>query len=268
MSEKLTIRRIKKKDPNKETNPRTRYSRPPPVRPYQQTNNIPRFNSRRNNKQYYPPTNPRQPAQQPPSGNRYGVNTIPPLPQTTRGPSNTTKGTSSITNVSRSSSRKSAWRARQYFKNITTKVSSSTSTFSTVHVIPPAQLSLPELALLSKGLKFIPYNSYTEKHKLQDTHRLRQYLIKQTSKYRYDLPKNTFYYREPTEKDVPASSLTAINQFMSNMDQAASNLNAINILRDKLNRRQRSTLNTLSKRKDIIIRKSDKGDTIVVETLE
>ena len=52
------------------------------------------------------------------------------------------------------------------------------------------------------------------------------------------------------------------------MDQDLAKNAISNIHRDNLNKRQRSTLKALSKRTDIIIRESDKGDTIVVETID
>lgn len=55
---------------------------------------------------------------------------------------------------------------------------------------------------------------------------------------------------------------------MTNINNSLSTDTSSNTHRDNLNRAQRTTLNKLSKRKDIIIRKSDKGDTIVVETTD
>jgi len=141
-------------------------------------------------------------------------------------------------------------------------------TFQPYMSYPPAQLSVPEIAILNKGLKFIPSQVYSNKHQSFDMQKLRQCLVSRLSKFRYDLPRNIFYNREITDSDVPNTVLSTINQIMNNMDRDLAKNAISNIHRDNLNKRQRSTLKALSKRTDIIIRKSDKGDTIVVETIE
>ena len=72
----------------------------------------------------------------------------------------------------------------------------------------------------------------------------------------------------PSNIPLPEQSLTTINQYISNCKHQITNSIRSTSHKDNLNPIQRRVLNNLKKRTDIIIKKADKGDTIVVETIE
>ena len=61
---------------------------------------------------------------------------------------------------------------------------------------------------------------------------------------------------------------STINRYIGLTRELIDALPPSKCYRSNLNHQQRQTLNKLTKREDIVIKKSDKGDTIVVETKE
>lgn len=84
--------------------------------------------------------------------------------------------------------------------------------------------------------------------------------------YRYDLPNHPLIPVK-THQSISADNDT-ISQYISNCKTNLSNCNRQNHKRNNLTNRERQILNKLKNRKDIIIKKADKGDTIVVETVQ
>jgi len=110
-------------------------------------------------------------------------------------------------------SRKSAWRARQYFKSFVTTASGSTNTA----VLPPTILTIPEIKLLEKGFKFIPFGTYIQKHFDMDITSLQHNLINHCLPYRYDIPKTVLSTHTIDESSLSSTASDAINQFVNNI---------------------------------------------------
>ena len=89
------------------------------------------------------------------------------------------------------------------------------------------------------------------------------------STYCYDLPKHP-YLPNKHPINVSTSVESTINQYIKQTKESFSNeLDNLNQnSKDNLTNRERHILNKLQKRTDIVIKKSDKGDKIVVETTE
>lgn len=132
-------------------------------------------------------------------------------------------------------------------------------------MLPPAQISIPERLLLSKGLKYIPYIKYTNTHHQTDIVNLKSKLIEQCSDYRYDLPKQLQKEQSGTSQ-IQSDVNKTIERFVIAVDQTRASSNQ-SYKRDNLTRKERQALNSL-KKKNLVIKKSDKGDIITVETKE
>ena len=124
--------------------------------------------------------------------------------------------------------------------------------------------------ILSKGLSFVPTKRINNNKILTDLDNFEQQLINRATPFQYDIPRHPFVPNKtsPSTSSIPEQTLTTINQYISNCKEEIINSTRSTNLKDNLNPTQRKVLNELKKRKDIIIKKADKGDTIVVETVE
>jgi len=124
---------------------------------------------------------------------------------------------------------------------------------------------------LNKGLKFAPTNTNKISNFTKDVEHLTDTLQRMTQPYDYTIPSNTFF-KNPNPKPNPNTHLepdSNIHQYKElTLTTAREAFNADRKRKDNLTISERTTLNKLKKRKDIVIKKADKGDTIVVETLE
>ena len=167
----------------------------------------------------------------------------------------------STTTYSNEHNRKKAWRHRKQFNKF------HKPNAATIRILPPAKLSNKEAAVLSKGLQFVPdYPVSTNQcHKDLDSFKFK--LAKYASPYSYDRPRHPYL----PGKQLPQTSeevSSTINRYIGLTRELIDALSPSKRHRSNLNHQQRQTLNNLTKREDIVIKKSDKGDTIVVETKE
>ncbi|XP_065896286.1 uncharacterized protein [Dysidea avara] len=123
------------------------------------------------------------------------------------------------------------------------------------------------MRVLQKGFKYIPYSTYTPKHLELDTSSLKANLTKRCVPYRYDIPKGGLMKTVSDVSKVTTPVSNAIDQFVNEV-RVSCNIGTTQSGKDNINRRDRNILNKLCNRKDIRISKSDKGDTVVVETME
>jgi len=123
------------------------------------------------------------------------------------------------------------------------------------------------MRVLQKGFKYIPFSAYTPKHLDQDISSLKLNLIKHCLPYRYDIPRGGLLKTASDVSKVTTPVSNVVNQFV---DKVRTSFNSYEKQpsKDNISRKDRIVLKKLCNRKDIKISKSDKGDTVVVETMQ
>ena len=156
-------------------------------------------------------------------------------------------------------SRKSAWRHHE-------RLAQFLNLIQAVTVLQPAKLSLAKASVLSRGLKFVPYKSVSDNDCLNS---IDNFLRSYAATYKFDLPKHP-YLPNNCHTDIPSNVEASTDQYVNLTKNTFLNrTNKIYPHRtDNLTKAERQILNKLQHRKDIIIKKSDKGDKIVVETVD
>lgn len=107
-------------------------------------------------------------------------------------------------------------------------------------------LSTHEIALLEKGLSFIPMPKRREKSDI--LHDLSQFTSKLTER----------------SNNLPQSSKDKLSEYITQTKQALKHLRYRHP-RDNLTPEERTALHDLSKNRDIVVKKTDKGNTIVID---
>jgi len=111
-----------------------------------------------------------------------------------------------------------------------------------------------------------PYKQFLLTDHYDNLNIFRQTLKSYTSLYRCDLPKHPFLpTHHPT--NCPGKASEMIDKFIDKTKSYLS-FGEFPCKTDNLTKKERKVLNSLIKRLDIIIKKSDKGDKIVMETVE
>jgi len=123
--------------------------------------------------------------------------------------------------------------------------------------------------ILSKGLSFVPTRTITKTDLITNLDNFQQSLIQRASPYHFDIPRHPLIPNSTHHSSsLSDSAKSAIHQYISDCKHDIDNTPRQTNMKDNLTNRERQTLNRLKLRTDIIIKKADKGDTIVVETIE
>ena len=140
------------------------------------------------------------------------------------------------------------------------------------------KLNKSEVSVLEKGITFSPTPGECD---ISETHHevqkfLRRILLKvhfhdnvdtANNSYYGDLPKGLLKFK-PQSKWTPRSSDPILRAFIYNVEKDLSTLKPIHSKQFNLTRMERQSLKTLESNKDIIIKKADKGSSVVVMNKE
>ena len=124
-----------------------------------------------------------------------------------------------------------------------------------------------EIILLSKGLKFVPYKNISLNNHCESLDKFSTTLKSYAAPFQYDIPKHPLLPYK-SWSNCSDHSAWIIKQFIDANKQDLMNATTVPVKQSNLNHKEMEVLHTLAKRRDIIIKSSDKGDKIVVETIE
>ena len=182
--------------------------------------------------------------------------------------SGATASSRSTSSTTTKPTRKQLWRHRQHIQQVSDEPKSANK--PTVVLIEPAELSIAERFILTKGLSFVPSKIYPSQQIIHDLDNFQNQLINRATPFAYDIPRHPLIASKArsTITTISDHAQDAIDQYIGHCKTSIKQCNRETTKRNNLSTHERKILNSLKKRTDIIIKKADKGDTIVVETTD
>ena len=120
---------------------------------------------------------------------------------------------------------------------------------------------------MAKGLKFIPYKNISKDTHCKSLDTFNTNLHSYATPFKFDTPRHSYLPNKPGP-DCSNHSRQIINKFIEATKLNLQQTDVTSFRTNNLTNQESHTLNNLAKRTDIIIKKSDKGDKITVETVE